>query len=158
MTGYVTYGLVLPLLAFSFFKDRQKTGQAIKKALKHFLGLLPILTVIMVFAGMTLAVLDPGTITALIGESSGIVGVGLCLAVGAVTFMPPFVAFPLGATLLGQGAGYPQIAAFLTTLMGIGAVTLPLETKYFGKNATIWRNILCLAAAVAAVSVIAVVM
>lgn len=34
-----------------------------------------------------------------------------------------------------------QIAAFVSTLMMVGIVTLPLEIKTFGKRATITRNI-----------------
>ena len=33
-----------------------------------------------------------------------------------------------------------QIAAFVSTLMMVGIVTMPLEIKTFGKRATITRN------------------
>ena len=35
-----------------------------------------------------------------------------------------------------------QIAAFVSTLMMVGIVTMPLEIKTFGKRATIIRNAL----------------
>lgn len=54
--------------------------------------------------------------------------------------MPGFIAFPLAAALLENGAGYMQIAAFISTLMMVGVVTLPVEMKYFGKKASIIRN------------------
>ncbi|WP_198137181.1 hypothetical protein [Methanosarcina barkeri] len=54
--------------------------------------------------------------------------------------IPGFVAFPLGATLLNDGAGYAQIAAFVSSLMAVGFVTLPLEIKYFSKRMAIMRN------------------
>jgi len=41
---------------------------------------------------------------------------------------------------LENGAGYMQIAAFVSTLMMVGIVTLPAEINYFGKKATIIRN------------------
>jgi hypothetical protein len=34
-----------------------------------------------------------------------------------------------------------QIAAFVSTLMMVGIVTLPVEMKYFGKKAAVVRNI-----------------
>ena len=53
---------------------------------------------------------------------------------------PGFVAFPLAAALFESGAGIVQIAAFVSTLMMVGVVTLPLEMKTFGKRAAIMRN------------------
>ncbi|NCB01911.1 MAG: permease, partial [Spirochaetia bacterium] len=65
--------------------------------------------------------------------------------VGAITLIPGFVAFPTAAMLLEGGAGYMQIAAFVSTLMMVGIVTLPVEIKYFGKRLAIYRNILAFA-------------
>jgi uncharacterized membrane protein YraQ (UPF0718 family) len=50
------------------------------------------------------------------------------------------VAFPLAAALMKNGAGFMQIAAFISTLMMVGIITIPLEIKYFGKRASILRN------------------
>lgn len=60
--------------------------------------------------------------------------------VGSVTLIPGFVAFPLASALLNNGAGFMQIAVFISTLMMVGIVTIPLEIKYFGRKATILRN------------------
>ena len=60
--------------------------------------------------------------------------------VGSVTLIPGFVAFPLAAALLNSGAGFMQIAVFISTLMMVGIVTITLETKYFGKKAAVARN------------------
>jgi len=43
---------------------------------------------------------------------------------------------------LDNGAGYMQIAAFISSLMMVGIVTIPIEVKYFGKKMTIWRNVM----------------
>ena len=50
--------------------------------------------------------------------------------------------------LLKQGASYSTVAVFMTTLMMVGVVTLPLEIKYFGKKVAILRNLLNLLAAI----------
>jgi hypothetical protein len=52
------------------------------------------------------------------------------------------VAFPAAAALLAGGAGATQIAAFVSSLMMVGVVTLPMETKFFGKKAALMRNAL----------------
>ena len=60
--------------------------------------------------------------------------------IGSVTLMPGFVAFPLAAALLNSGAGYMQMAAFISTLMMVGVVTIGIERKTFGLRATLVRN------------------
>ncbi len=69
-------------------------------------------------------------------------------AVGSVTLIPGFIAFPLAASLLASGAGYGQMAMFLTTLMMVGIVTLPLESTFFGKRLAVERNLLAFVYAV----------
>ncbi|NBK25040.1 MAG: permease, partial [Spirochaetia bacterium] len=36
---------------------------------------------------------------------------------------------------------YMQIAAFVSSLMMVGIVTLPVEMRYFGKRLAIMRNV-----------------
>ncbi len=148
MTGYFFYALAGVLLALSFFKNRAKTKLALVKALNQLRSFVPFIMVVLIFVGVTLAFLDATAIGKLMGKSSGFFGVVVSLAVGSAVFMPSFVAFPLGATLLEQGAGYPQVAAFLAALMGVGLTTLPIEVKYFGTRITLMRNLLCLAVAI----------
>ena len=70
--------------------------------------------------------------------------------VGAVTLIPGFVAFPAAAALLKGGAGATQIAAFVSSLMMVGVVTLPMEMRYFGKRAALLRNALAWVFSIAA--------
>ena len=53
----------------------------------------------------------------------------------------------VAAALLSAGAGYAQIALFISTLMMVGVATMPLEARYFGKATALKRNMLSLAAA-----------
>ncbi|MEA4831343.1 MAG: hypothetical protein VB118_01845 [Oscillospiraceae bacterium] len=76
----------------------------------------------------------------------------------SVTLIPGLIAFPLVVALLKNGAGYMQIAAFVSTLMTVGVVTLPLEIKTFGKRATIVRNIAAFVFSLIAAVVIGVVL
>jgi len=92
--------------------------------------------------GLLLAILNPQTISKIIGSESGWFGVLLAAIIGSITMIPGFVAFPTAAILLQNGAGHMQIAAFVSTLMMVGIVTLPVEIKYFGKKISILRNIL----------------
>lgn len=114
---------------------------ALKKAWKAFENILPEFLTVIMFVGVLLAVLNPQVISKIIGNNSGWFGIIIAAVVGAVTLIPGFVAFPTAAMLLQNGAGYMQIGAFVSTLMMVGIVTMPVETKYFGKKLTILRNL-----------------
>lgn len=142
MDTFILYGAALLLLAISFFKDKQKTKMSLKKAWKSFENIMPQFLVVILLVGILLAVLNTEVISKLIGSNSGWLGVVLAALIGAVTLIPGFVAFPTAAMLLQSGAGYMQIGAFVSTLMMVGIVTMPVEMKYFGKRLTISRNVL----------------
>jgi len=136
----IFYSLASGLTFFSLIQSREKTKKAFIKAWRAFENILPQLIGIMVLVGVVLALLDPATIAVIIGAQSGWLGVALATLIGAITLMPGFVAFPTAALLLASGAGYMQIAAFVSSLMMVGTVTLPVEFKYFGKKAALLRN------------------
>lgn len=142
MTGVIFYSIALMGLLASFNKDKKKTKQALVKAWKSFSNILPQIFTMMLFIGISLALLDPTTISRLIGEESGFFGIAISLIIGSITMIPPFVGFPLGASLLEGGAGYPQVAALVSTLIAVGIITLPVEIKHFGKKMAITRNLL----------------
>ena len=142
MDPYILYGVTLVLLWVSFMKDKNKTKMSLKKGWKSFENILPEFLVVILFVGTLLAVLDPAMISKLIGGDSGWIGVILASLVGSITLIPGFVAFPTAALLLQAGAGYMQIAAFISTLMMVGVVTMPVEIKYFGKKMTLMRNLM----------------
>lgn len=148
MFTYVLYGLTAVLLSFSLIKDRKKTLLALKKAWRSFENILPQFLAILLVIGLMLAVLSPEVISSVIGGESGWIGILLASVLGSVTLIPGFVAFPLAAALLQNGAGLTQIAVFISTLMMVGVVTLPVEIKYFGKRAALTRNGLALGFAV----------
>ena len=140
MFTYMLYLLAGTGLVVSFFKDRQKTARALKKAWKSFESILPQFLSILIIIGLALSILNPETITNIMGTRSGIWGVLAASLIGSVTLIPAFIAFPLAAALLKNGAGYMQIAAFVSTLMMVGVITMPMEIKAFGKRATMIRN------------------
>lgn len=146
MSTYFLYGLVTILFIISWVNDPQKSKKALKIAWKSFSKLLPTLIPVMVGIGIVLSFLNPEAVSMILGEQSGVLGMLLGVLIGSVAFMPGFVAFPLGATLLSHGAGYPQIAGFVSSLMAVGVVSLSAEIKYFGKKTAIIRNLTALVA------------
>lgn len=141
----ILYILAAGLLILSFFKDKKKTKMALVKAWKSFENILPQLLAILIMIGVLLAALNPDIISKLIGKESGWWGMVVASLLGSITLIPGFVAFPLASALLKNGAGFMQIAVFISTLMMVGIVTMPVEIKYFGKKATLTRNLLAFA-------------
>lgn len=127
-------------LALSAVQDRARTKKAFRIALKSFLNILPDFSVVLALVGLALTLLSPSTISSLLGRASGAWGMLVASLVGSVTLIPGFVAFPLAKSLLDYGAGVPQIAVFISTLMMVGIITAPMETKFFSKKETITRN------------------
>lgn len=134
------YILVMVLLIISYLKDKKKTRMALKKAWKSFENILPQFLSVLIIIGIMLAILSPEMISKVIGQESGWLGMLIGGIIGSITLIPGFVAFPLAAALLKSGAGFMQIAVFISTLMMVGIVTIPIEIKYFGKKATFIRN------------------
>lgn len=144
------YGIALLLFILSLAADRQKTKKAFSKGLKALEGILPQFIAVVALIVIMLALLEPQTISRFIGSDSGPLGVILAGLIGSITLIPGFVAFPLAGELLKNGAGTLQIATFVSSLMMVGVITLPVEISYFGKRAAVLRNLLALAFSFAA--------
>jgi len=136
----ILYSLTLILLGISFAKDRKKTKKALQKSWKSFENILPQFLSILIFVGLLLAFLNPPMISRVLGSASGWLGVIIASLVGAITLIPGYIAFPTAALLIKGGAGYMQMSAFISSLMMVGVVTLPVEIKYFNKKSALLRN------------------
>lgn len=154
----VLYGGAVCGLLISFLKDKKKTKMALKKAWKSFENILPQFLAVLVLIGLALSILDANTISKLIGKESGMLGVAIAVVIGSITLIPGFVAFPLAAALLESGAGYMQIAAFVSSLMMVGMATMPMEIQTFGKKTAILRNLAAVVFSVVSAVVIGVIL
>lgn len=118
---------------------------------------MPVLIPLFLFVGILLALVTPEFVSNSLGESSGIFGMVFGLVIGSITFMSPFVAYPLGVELLENGAAYPQVAGFLVTLMSVGLVYFAAEAKFFGKKSAILRNIISFVGALIVILIVTVI-
>ncbi len=140
MTSFILYGICIILCIISFIKDKEKTKQAFINGLKSLENIMPQFLFIAILVGVILSILDPASISNLIGRDSGLFGITISSAIGSITTIPTFVAFSTGDSLLKSGAGYAQVAAFISTSTMVGILTLSLEAKYIGKKAAFYRN------------------
>jgi len=139
---FIFYVLALTWLLVSFKKDRKKTVQALWRAYRSFVSILPAFAMIILLLSLLLVFLPEKTIAMFLGDKSGFLGYFIASIAGSITLIPGFVAFPMAKMLLENGAGMAQMAVFISTLMMVGVVTFPLESRYFRFRATLWRNIL----------------
>lgn len=140
INGAILYVMAIILLSISLIKDRNKTRDALLKSWKSFRNIIPDMLSIMLFVGLSLSILTPSLISSIIGEKSGLIGIVYSALIGSIALVPSFVVFPLGHTLVQNGAGLPQVAVLMSTLMSVGITTLPMEQKIFGRSFAYSRN------------------
>ena len=143
---YIVAGLAL-LVSLIFSRD--KTARALKIAARQFSRILPAFLSMIVLVSVVLYLVPDELISQYLGSDNKFTGVALASLLGSVTVMPGFIAFPLAGILVQKGVAYMVIAAFTTTLMMVGVLTVPIEKAYFGLKVTIIRNVLSFFIAIA---------
>ena len=111
-------------------------------------GMIGEIVAIIFLIGLVLTFIPPETIKTVLGSSNTIVSTFISAAVGSITLIPAFVAFPLVGSLVDAGASIVPAVAFLTTLTMVGVVTFPLEKKEFGTKFAVTRNLFSFAFAI----------
>lgn len=142
MDTIILYCAAFALLGISLLRSREKTVQALRKSLRALENILPQLLTVLLFVAVVLSLFDAEHISRFLGSGSGFPGVLTAAVAGSITLIPGFVAFPAASELLRSGAGVLQIAAFVSSLMMVGVVTLPMEILVFGRRTAILRNAL----------------
>jgi len=137
----ILVSITLIALVASFLKDYSKTIVGVRKGIKMFINILPAMLNILILVSVFLYLVPGETLARLLGKDSGFTGMSIAALIGSVSLIPGFISYPLAAILLKSGVGYNVIAIFITTLMMVGVLTLPLEAKYFGMRVAILRNV-----------------
>jgi uncharacterized membrane protein YraQ (UPF0718 family) len=150
--------VTLAALLVSLAKDRARTGQGIRKGIGMFLKLLPSLLNVLALVAIVLALVPQQKIEFLLGSQSGVQGYIAAAIIGSVSLIPGFIAYPLCGVLMKSGIPVGVLAVFITTLMMVGVLTLPLEIQFFGLRAALLRNGLSLLGAVVIGSMMAVIL
>lgn len=142
MNYFIFIIIVIFLLLISFFIDKNKTISGFKKGLLMFKNIFVPFLNILILISLILFFVPQSFIVKYLGSSSGFLGLLYSAIIGSIALIPGFISYPIAASLIKQGASYSTVATFITTLMMVGVVTLPIEIKYFGKNVAIIRNLL----------------
>jgi len=132
--------IALAALLGAAFKDKEKTGQALRLAVRSLVGMLPMVLTIIIIIGVMLEFVTTQIIQDLLGEESGFFGILTAAVIGSLMHIPAILAFPLAASLLEGGAAAGTVAGFIASLTMIGVVTFPVEVKELGVKMTLLRN------------------
>jgi len=117
-------------LFVSLLFDPGKTLKGIKKGLNMFLNLLPALLLMLALISIVLYLIPDKMLIKYMGEGSGVKGWLIAASLGSVALIPGFIAYPLCGILINSGVAYSTIAVFITTLMMVGILTLPLNQGF----------------------------
>ena len=149
MEQFVFPGIAVVALVVSGIADRSKTLAAIGVAWKRLITILPIFLAMIAGASLVLSIIPQEVYSRYLGSNHPAVGALAAGALGSVSVMPGFVAFPLAAMLMSRGVARLTLSLFTTTLMMVGVVTLPIEMRYLGRRVALLRNAFALLVAIA---------
>lgn len=107
-----------------------------------FLDILPTLLGVLALVSIFLYLIPEKTLSATLGAESGLLGVLIAALIGSISLIPGFISYPLARIFLDRGIPVMTVAVFMTTLMMVGILTLPLEIRFFGRKAAFMRNFL----------------
>ncbi len=131
-------------LVISLLGDRKKTWQGLKRGIQMFLRILPTILSVIIVVSILLYLVPEQKMAVWLGDESGIRGYIAAALIGSISLIQGFIAYPMAGVLVQTGVGYPVIAIFITTLMMVGIMTLPVEARYFGLRVALARNSLAL--------------
>ena len=104
---------VLGVVAFSRGDGRHR--KAIEYAMGQFVILFPRMVLALMTAGFISTLIPADSIASWIGEGSGLRGILIASAAGALIPGGPVIAIPTAVLLTDSGAGVPQLIAFITS-------------------------------------------
>ena len=112
--------------------NRTKTLSGIKKGLKMFFGLLPVVLNVLILVSIFLYLVPQETLNDLLGKNSGIIGIGIAALLGSVALIPMLFTYPLAVLLLKSGLSYQVLAVLITTVLMYGLCLNPVhQSKIF---------------------------
>lgn len=118
------------LLAIGYSKGQHIAG--LKLAFGTIVKIIPLLIFAFIIAGMVRSLLPQEIIAKWIGKESGLKGIFIGTAAGAITPGGPYTSLPIVAGFLRSGASVGTVVAFLTAWSLWAIPRLPIEVGVLG--------------------------
>ncbi len=132
----------LVLLGWSVIKSKEKTKESLNVAKGMAIKIGGEIFGLLLLVALFFALIPDGAIQSLLGTGNAFLATLYGAGIGTLLILPKFVAIPMAADLMSQGAYLVVAAGFITTLTMVGFATSPVEIEHFGKKFTLVRNIL----------------
>ena len=142
------YIVTILAVVVSLIADRGKTLKAFQVAGRKMLKIAPAFLTMTILVSIVLYLVPDETISRYLGQENKVLGLLIAYALGSISLMPGFIAFPLCGMLLEKGVLYMVLSGFSTTLMMVGIMTFPVERAYLGTKVALLRNLIYLVVAV----------
>jgi len=127
----ILFGVLGIILVFmNLRKGRHISG--FQAGLKQFMGVLPILAIAFILAGMLEVLLPEEFVRNWLAREAGFRGIFLGTIGGMVLAMGPYASFPIIASIHGAGAGLGTVVALITGWSLLGLSRLPFEIGTLG--------------------------
>ena len=143
---WIVFGLLIALCGVALGRGGTPLlGEALSGGTRLFIRFGAVIFLSFLVAGLAETLMPREWVAAALGEQSGVKGLLLASAAGAITPAGPFVSMPLAAGMLRSGAAPPAIIAFLSAWSLISVHRLfAWEVPILGAPFAITRWSLCL--------------
>lgn len=132
----LTACIILFFMALGLIVAARKKGEDLAKGFsmswQMFVGLIPLLILAFILAGLIQVAIPPQVIQTWLGEESGLRGILLGTLAGALITGGPYVSFPIIAAVFQSGAGIGTTVALITGWAMLGLGQLPFEATFIG--------------------------
>lgn len=128
----ILLAMALGLIWAAWRKDPGLLPKGFRASWNMFYGLVPLLILAFLLAGLIQVAIPPELIQTWLGEQSGMRGILLGTVVGALITGGPYISFPIIAAVFQAGAGTGTTVALITGWAMLGLGQLPFEATFLG--------------------------
>lgn len=118
----------------------QKVKEAVKKTLKAFGGIVPMILGTMLLISLIVTII-PKSFYGSIFTQNALIDSLIGAVMGSISAGNALISYIIGGELLSEGVSLIAVTAFLITWVSVGIVQFPAEAHILGKKFAILRNI-----------------
>jgi uncharacterized membrane protein YraQ (UPF0718 family) len=123
---------ILAMVLSIYAYNRDSLHEGLNNALKLGASVLPALIFAFIIVGMVNSLGLVNNVKSILGDDSGIKGIGVATLGGMLTPGSMFVAYPIAGTLLKSGAGIGSVVAYVVAWSTWQWLRIPFEFSFLG--------------------------
>jgi len=139
ITAIVFIILLGGIIFYTWLQGTQTFYLAWKNSFKQLLSFAPILVMAIIMAAFVETILPQDFVKNWLSNESGLRGILLAWGAGILTPGGGIVGMPLVAVLYKSGASLPVLMTYLTSLVTLSFIRIPIEASFYGWKITLLR-------------------